>query len=144
MGCDIHIHVERLVDGKWTYVTKPDCCPDNTNEWHVDDWYHGRCYTLFGMLAGVRDYEFHPFVDPRGVPKDCSEQYRDVVEDWDTDGHTHSWYKLRELYDAHWEQSTDANGDPCPADGGFVEQTIPLLEAVGKPDEVRMLFFFDN
>ena len=144
MGCDIHIHVERLVDGKWQYVTKPDCHPDTTNEWHVDDWYHGRCYTLFGLLAGVRAHQYEPFKEPRGVPNDRSNEYQDVVDDWGHDGHTHSWYTLHELEDADWYQDEDAEGNECAADGGFVEQTIPLLEAVGKPDEVRMLFFFDN
>lgn len=57
MGCDIHVFVEYRGPDGWRYVGQ----------------YHpGRDYTMFGLLAGVRDESVSPVVEPRGFPPTCS------------------------------------------------------------------------
>lgn len=56
----------------------------------------GRNYWLFNLLADVRygpDW-LKPLDSPRGVPDDASYAYRQLVEDWDGDGHSHSYFTL--------------------------------------------------
>ncbi len=59
MGCDIHIYIE--------YKTK------NSSMWHCfgERLNPGRNYTMFGMLAGVREPELKLF-DPKGLPQKLS------------------------------------------------------------------------
>lgn len=95
MGCDIHIFLERK---------------NNENHW-VDSMiyendefdgfeslsYYPRNYTLFATLAGVRGD--NPIANPRGIPEDCSLEYKKMCDDWGDDGHSHSYFTLRELLD---------------------------------------------
>ena len=77
MGCDIHCFTEVFRDGKWEFE---DYGP-------FDD----RSYSLFGLLAGVRNYyAVTPIDEPRGIPDDaCSE----VTEYFDRGGyHSASWF----------------------------------------------------
>lgn len=112
MGCDIHMFTEALktVDKKPTWV--------NVDNWRVNPFYKegnedgerpydiselhgGRNYTLFSILAGVRDYsdKTKPVADPRGFPEDASPQTTNEYQRWEGDGHTHSWLTLQELMD---------------------------------------------
>lgn len=69
MGADIHTHIEyRLEDN-----------PDGTPYW--DHWCKcrfGRDYSLFGLMAGVRDQRQPPVVSPRGIPDRLSWGTRDA------------------------------------------------------------------
>lgn len=54
---------------------------------------HGdRNYSLFTLLAGVRDYSEKtiPISNPKGLPDDMSIQAKEAAERWEVDGHTHS------------------------------------------------------
>lgn len=96
MGCDIHIFLERK---------------NSENQWvdsmiYENDGYekefqplseYPRNYTLFATLAGVRGDE--PIEFPKGIPENCSPEYRKLCEDWGNDGHSHSYFTLRELED---------------------------------------------
>lgn len=119
MGCDIHFFTEKrnAETGKWELVGKV------TRE---DDWvdaeslYDGRNYNLFAILADVRNGRgfagvktgegFNPISEPRGVPEDASAEYREIVEQWDCDGHSHSYHTLRQLIDFDWTQDTGLQG----------------------------------
>ena len=61
--------------------------------------YGNRDYALFSTLAGVRDYtdKVVPVSEPKGVPDDACEYIKQENENWDSDGHTHSWLTLAEL-----------------------------------------------
>jgi hypothetical protein len=63
--------------------------------------YGGRNYALFATLAGVRDYSnsIIPVSEPKGMPEDCCLYIKNAKEDWDGDGHTHSWLTLKEIKD---------------------------------------------
>ena len=107
MGCDIHPYIERKnkETGKWESLSLYYKKEDGTyEECYV---YGGRCYQLFGLLAGVRSWPSDPFVSTRGVPNDLSEE---VQKHWDsgkreegegffggTDWHSATWYDYCEL-----------------------------------------------
>lgn len=72
--------------------------------------YNGRNYNLFSMLADVRNgyisngntYMIKPIDDPRGVPSDASSAYKEYVDEWGADGHSHSYFTLTELDTPYW------------------------------------------
>lgn len=92
-------------------------------DWHSmfgDPLYVGRNYNLFSVLADVRNgygfagvytgEQFVPIASPRGVPNDATPEYREEVELWGRDGHSHSYVTLRELMDYDWEQTRHGSG----------------------------------
>lgn len=180
--------------------------------------YIGRNYDLFAILADVRNGRgfagvktgdgFNVIAEPRGVPADASPEFAWEVERNDGDGHSHSWFTVRELLDYDWEQTTHLEGDVGPSGylkfketgaphewcgwvsgpsikhvsneemealvgslspesdpkdrsarvytrvswrvtyrecaGKFLTHTLPALQQIGDPDDVRICFFFDN
>lgn len=115
MGCDIHVAVERRVDGRWELAgTEGDLDLD-----------FGRNYVLFGVLANVRNgYGVAGFDtgDPtpciqqdRGIPDDVSEDlYRLIFskdpEDFWIGDHSFGWVSLAELEAFDWDQPRTARG----------------------------------
>jgi hypothetical protein len=76
---------------------------------------------LFAILADVRNGRgfagvdtgdgFNPIDEPRGVPADACPEYLQQVEQWDGDGHSHSYFTLAELIAYDWEnQHTNLRG----------------------------------
>ncbi len=93
MSSNIHLFVERKVEGKWEcQLFKHEAYPDP-----VKYWYLHRNYLFFSLLAGVRG-PFIPIVPPRGLPEDLSVGIKEV---WDEDerggDHVPSYYSLAEL-----------------------------------------------
>lgn len=76
MGCDIHLHAEKLVDGKWVHIVPPTGVDSFGDDFgYTPRWYRGRNYELFAVLAGVRNYgDITPIAEPRGIPGDISEE----------------------------------------------------------------------
>lgn len=129
MGCDIHFYVEKLVNGQWVAADKfqrgdaEDGTDDAKGYLHIVDhkeMYQGRNYDLFAILADVRNGSgfagiktgegFVPISMPRGVPDDASPEYKEISDDMDCDGHSHSYFTLRELLDYDWTQTTGKQG----------------------------------
>lgn len=120
MGCDIHFFVEKKVDGAWQL--QGEVAPDNEGwpGFTGPKFYDGRNYNLFAILADVRNgwgfagiktgEGFKPIGDARGVPEDASEGYKQLVNGWGVDGHSHSHFLLRELLDYDWTQTTQLQG----------------------------------
>lgn len=101
MGCDIHLYVERLVDGRWQAVSNPEA-PDRPEEFHNWLW-GGRGYALFAVLADVRNYDdLVPISEPRGLPDDVSEPIRREA-DGAVDCHSFTWLGEKELLDFDWD-----------------------------------------
>jgi hypothetical protein len=104
MGCDIHFFVEKLnsESGKWEPVGDEG------------DFYDDRNYRLFGILADVRNGvgfagcdtgdRFNPIAEPRGLPVDVSQTIATEYDEWGDDGHSHSFFTLKELLDYDWSQ----------------------------------------
>jgi hypothetical protein len=113
MGCDIHVILEKkhkIKDNNnyaWimhnNYRLKIDDdieCenPDSLKPKLVTNDIGYRSYDLFGILAGVRS-DINPLVDPRGLPKNCSNivlsEYYDKKDSYNY--HTPTWYNIKEL-----------------------------------------------
>ena len=153
MGCDIHAYVEVKRGDNWELA-------DET--WLAD----GRSYGIFGFLADVRNYSHVPPIsEARGLPDDVSS-----AVDCDEYGgnHSHSWLMLRELmehdYDqVFWDRRVTKQIGPNHWDGAALAEEgegkhvtlreflgpwyfneLEKLKAVGDPDTVRVVFWFDN
>lgn len=147
MGCDIHFYVEKKEDGKWVSADKWTVDPWNEGDpsyvdvkWE-DSFYHDRNYALFGVLARVRDRSVTPIAKPRGLPEDVSPEVEARSDYYGVDGHSHSWLTLAELLAYNWQ---DAMSSPYSFLGRFVDETLPKLQALGEPEGVRIVFWFDN
>lgn len=123
MGCDIHLYVEKRVDGNWRTADKwsDDKYEEGRKEVAYDDrFYSGRNYDLFSILANVRNGRgfagvktgegFVPISEPRGVPDDACEEYKREAELWGCDGHSHSYLTLQEILSCDWTQTTQHQG----------------------------------
>lgn len=152
MGTDIHIRVEQFTDDGWVEresSIKEPCwaCKETGKDskrpgmecfWckgtgirHVTDWFDGRNYTLFALLAGIRNYyDIQPLSPPRGIPDDACEEWRRYVNDT---CHSASWLLVEEIASAPWDKPItmsgfvcaevyrnfrDNGGDPLPRSGG--------------------------
>lgn len=231
MGCDIHMYAEVKKDSKWEKVgkvfknpyydkTRPSTTAEDGYEWNaklIDNPYKKRNYSLFAILADVRNGfgcagcdlgdGFNPIDDPRGLPKDVSREIKKESDSWDCDGHSHSYFTLKELLDYDWDQKSkirgwvyengflewQEKGRPSNYCGGvegknvehitwqemkrkimdksnkftklmgreyvcnveweesyrecansFLTETIPQLKRLGNPENVRIVFWFDN
>ncbi len=83
MGCDIHGFIEVKYKGEWyTY----DKIPLGT-----------RNYTLFGLIAGVRDESVTPISQPKGIPKDVTPIVKIEIKKIGVDGHSHTWLSKKEM-----------------------------------------------
>lgn len=92
MGCDIHVFAERLIDNKWEIIK-------SNIDYNDYQWSISRNYVLFGYLAGVR-YPCYPISFPKGVPNDCSKEFKQISDDYSSDGHSHSFLSAKELLDS--------------------------------------------
>ena len=82
--------------------------------------YSSRNYDVFAILADVRNgygfagvdtgEGFIPIDKPKGVPDDASNYYKALVKEWDSDGHSHSYFTMEELDAYDWEQTTVHRG----------------------------------
>ena len=123
MGCDIHGTIEKLIDDKWVMIAE---FPDEARV---------RNYLRFAALAGVRG----DGPEPRGIPTDVSPGTLYNIQEWEGDGHSHSWLPLKDATrifnmtspspDKECEQYTvERFFGLCPFDIG----------------EYRIVFWFDN
>jgi hypothetical protein len=95
MGCDIHTFAERRTEDGWVVV---------------DGWepFRNRNYSVFGFLAGVRNYsEVPPIAQPRGLPADASDRVKRSHDDWGFDGHSASWLSIDELLAFDYEATME-------------------------------------
>jgi hypothetical protein len=215
MGCDIHFFVEvKQQDGTWKSADEWETEYGYTYVTWGKQFYRGRNYDLFAILADVRNGRgfagiktgegFNPIAEPKGLPEDASPEVAANSEDWDVDGHSHSWFTFAELRAFDWQQESRhqgwvgieefkeyaktgkpsswcggvggtsvvlvtidqmmefVNGNVAMQDGksyytlvswtetyaesvgSFLTETLPKMEALGAPDEVRAVFWFDN
>lgn len=123
MGCDIHLFVERKSGGEWRSVdewAKVDEEHSFPEVVYEKQFYNGRNYRLFGVLANVRNGHgfagvktgepVKPIDMPRGLPSNVSHPVKACAAAWDCDGHSHSWFELPELLAYDWTQIMDICG----------------------------------
>jgi len=146
MGCDIHLHIEVMVNGKWEHYAAPS----------IDRWYR-----LFGLMAGVRDHDETPIAQPKGFPADASIVKKLLREDYGGNGHTNSWLdhdEIMQLEDKlkEWEKEDKVKWPGYDLEAsilhaylggnGFTSHwrydDVPYLpEGI---TDVRFVFWFDN
>jgi len=148
MGCDIHSHAERLVEGKYQTIAglKPF------------DW---RQYGMYGFLAGIRNYSgVTPISERRGMPDDASQDVLSDFDSWGVDAHSPSWLSVAELAAFDYNQPVEDRrvtignygGCTAPPGGGEMTTWRDFLGAEYFVDLVRLMtaqadrivFFFDN
>ena len=154
MGCDIHCNLEYRRNDKsaWydidLYKKNIYFGKDDEPEYWRVSLYNERSYFLFGLLAGVRNYEVEPISQPRGIPDDVSESIKECYNKWGNDAHTPSWYTLYELKKA---QNT--------LDEQVLQELIDAIElryiqsenygykktlTEDEEKRIRLVFWFDN
>lgn len=106
MGCDIHMYAEVRKNKKWGKVGNEFKNTYNEDV-KTDQPYSGRNYELFAFLADVRNrFDIKPIAETKGWPEDVSAGVKeDLVDYWDGDGHSASWFTLKELKEADWNQA---------------------------------------
>jgi len=71
---------------------------------------HGQCvqvlgnrdYTMFAVLADVRNDSIRPLFAGRGMPKDASNATKKEMPE-DSDFHSHTFFTVQELLDTDWD-----------------------------------------
>jgi hypothetical protein len=137
MGCDIHMHIEIKLDGRWEHWGAP----------HIS-----RNYRLFSFLAGARkqpDWP-EPISPPKGLPDNLSTVTRFAWEQEKDDGGVNrmSWLNKDEIVrlENWWLEN-------APADDRALFEvkclgTYLLGNTFGAPKEpiqdVRFVFWFDH
>lgn len=140
MGCDIHMFVEsKSKDGKYWFKAgkefkdsyfDPKKPMSDYNEITTDEPYQGRNYSLFALLADVRnDHDLTPLSEPKGLPKDVSEEIKEKAEEWGGDGHSHSYFTLQELLDIDWDFTV------IPQAGLVDKKNYDLFKLTNRPYE---------
>lgn len=83
MGCDIHLHTEIKVGGKWLCYGSPSI---------------SRNYHMFAKMADVRNYDdIKEISHPKGLPEDISEVVKLHYKSWESDAHSESWLNVDEI-----------------------------------------------
>jgi hypothetical protein len=167
MGCDCHFYVERWtssnnyegprdlsedreqklnevledVPSKFRWVSADKWKLEDGN-WHVDynlEYYNGRNYYLFSILADVRNGSgIEPINYPKGIPDDASTGYLYKCDQWDSDAHSHSYFTLEELLNVDWSKYESI----VLID--FMETLERMKKIDDDPLNIRCCFFFDN
>lgn len=162
MGADVHMFVEKkLRNDEWAIVQT--FSPINKKALGLEstggyDWLffivEGRNYALFAKLAGVRGNG----PQAKGVPDDASPLYREYVDSWSSDGHSHSWCTATEFV-ARFLETQDSRDPIVKEYAGWVLNrgqdnavltfldnycAVPIRDGEDKADDYRFVFFFDN
>lgn len=144
MGCDIHMTVEERTPKGWVCIdtmnihTKAYLKRDE-NPYSVPVA-KTRNYQRFAALAGVRGTG----PQPKGIPNDASETTRHLIECWGDDGHSHSWCSLNDacaIFVATEPQEVDPKSFKARFPGSHYFNVDGFED---KPDQYRLVFWFDN
>lgn len=72
------------------------------------------------------------------MPDDASYAYQVAVKQMESDGHSHSYFTLKELQDVDWTQY------PSDYVGEFMKTLDKMSKVDDDPSKVRCCFYFDN
>lgn len=166
MGCDIHMHFEYHSS---LYTDKKDEWYNgdyfkrsirDIKEYEFVDMYPNRCYSLFAVLANVRNYD--PgliYIDePRGLPEDINIITKHQYIDWEWGAHSTSYFTLKEILDfsekhegkeeaeilKHLIEIIKRRADELNLIYDFQWNGQHCEKAYDKADKIRIVFWFDN
>lgn len=138
MGCDIHLHQEVKIFGKWHHYSERNVPRD---------------YELFEKMAGVRGAPENAISIPRGLPDTATEMTVFAVDDYGIDGHSHSWLNSDEIFELEtWlEEKINVRGMTFISDywgylfgnNWYGFKKYPDERPKGLED-IRFIFWFDN
>lgn len=159
MGCYIHITTEVRRKDLWIKVVA-----DFSNGGAPFDW---QSYGLYGFLADVRNYSaIEPIGKRKGLPEDVSMAALETIGEHER--HSCSWLSLAELLAVDYtklieDRRKTVRMGPNVWDGGGTEtywagsparlseflgprfmHDLEVLKTLGKPEDVRIVFCFDN
>ncbi len=131
--------------------------------------FNWRSYSMFAFLADVRNYDHcEPLAEPKGMPEDVCEEIRSEWDSWRGDGYSESYLTAKELLDFDYEKTfwnrrvtkqtgpNSWNGAALAEEGegkvmtyrdnldGMFFIHLEELKALGEPEDVRIVFWFDN
>lgn len=161
MGCDIHSFAEKRnkQTNKWEKVEDVFSLDKYDKERLKKDKgknpFNWRSYSMFAFLAGVRNYNhYEPLSEPKGLPDDISDEVKEEYgEGWDY--HSASFLTAKELLDFDYDK-TFWNGASLAEEGEGKVLTyrenlgewffthLNELKELGEPEDVRIVFWFDN
>jgi len=168
MGCDIHIFLERYIDGEWECVdTFPTVVVDRyfssseLKESALRDYMHhnitDRNYKLFSAIAGVRKQSStEQSRVPRGFPQDASKPVKRIFNEWGVDAHSASWLFADEFCEAYLTHNIPTEEASKLIARRLESSEDSLWELVmcthihdvhpehADPKAYRFVFFFDN
>ena len=159
--------------GKWEKVENYFSLDDFDKKYYKkdkgDNPFGWRNYSMFAFLADVRNYDHcKPLSEPRGLPDDVSNEIKDECDRWGCDAHSMSFLIVKELLDfdyeqKFWKRRVTKKVSPILFNGAALaeegEGTILTyrenlgewffkhlneLKELGEPDDVRIVFWFDN
>lgn len=111
----------------------------------TDQPYVGRNYRLFGALAGVREYNMEIISDfAKGLPVDVSTEVCGISDSWGRDGHSHSYLTVKELIDSKYYKMSEKELYDIGMGDFFFKHVVETLLNMGNPEDVRIVFWFDN
>jgi len=157
MGCDIHMSIEVLMEWngiyKWLNADHYELSMYDQHAGGIQydpiDIYDKRDYDLFAMLANVRNYNnLVPIMEPRGKPSDLSWITSKRIEDYGSDGHSHSYFTLKELKEHATGKEYGGMNDLI---NSIHERKNDVFGTRGLgntnteyDDRIRIVFWFDN
>ncbi|MCY9511320.1 hypothetical protein M5W68_06935 [Paenibacillus larvae] len=136
MGCDIHLFVEKKVNGAWVAlkgINEPmiqylqtsllKCKERGADTLWLEEWIKEekektynfvdilRNYRLYAALADVRNYDgVKPICEPRGLPSDVSAVVKEQSDEWGRGAHDRSYLTAKELLEFDWDQKIKFGG----------------------------------
>ncbi len=136
MGCDIRVHFEIKLNGKWEHYSQSK---------------FKRNHRLFGKMAGVRnDYNEIPICEPKGLPIDISFMSKFCSDYMGSDDHNHSWFDKEEIKKIHEFHEKIDNGMIDYKQWGYLfggcwDDFVEYREDYPKEiEDIRMIFGFDG
>jgi len=173
MGCDIHSFAEVRRNNKWEIVKEHFSLDEFNRKYYNkekgDNPFDWRSYSMFGFLAGVRNYSCcEPISESKGIPEDVCEEIKEEYERWDSDAHSASYLTLRELIEFDynqilWDRRITREESPNCFNGAALANEgegkmityrehlgesffkhLEELNQLGELDDVRIVFWFDN
>ena len=94
MGCDVHGFLEKKHKGKWCMLREIE---RSAYDGDSSSNFRNRDYNYFSALAGVRGEG----PEPKDLPTDVSDSVQMHSDNWDTDGHSHSYMPISEAIALH-------------------------------------------
>lgn len=154
MGCDIHMTLERRIEGAWHCIWDGRVRPrvktyrenNTTDDSYQSTIVRNRNYGFFARLAGVRGLG----PEAKGLPDDISPVTKHIIDSWGDDGHSHSWDTLADFcrkwaYESPDEEKVEFVKEQLTGNQrkDYVQYLFGMYSDES-PEDVRVVYWFDN